>query len=91
MPGRTSMAKTSLKVDAELKVRIISVLDEAIQPTLEWIKMQDLMLSPYTTQKLARLMTSLIDMGLVKKAKSRSTGKMVYRLTAKMKEDGYDV
>lgn len=75
-------------------MRIIGALDKAddcIMPTIDWIKQQDIILAPYTTQKLARLLGSLVEMGVVRKGKSKSLGRMVYRLTSRMQEDGYDV
>lgn len=91
MPGRTR--RTSAKTDGELKMRVLSVLDEAdesIMPTLDWIKQQDIILSPYSTQKLSRILGALVDIGLVRKGKSKSLGRMVYRLTSKMREAGYE-
>lgn len=90
MPGRTT--KYSPMMDGQLKMRIISVLDSAsdtINPTIEWIKSQDMFLAPHTTQKLSRILGSLVEMGVVKKAKSKALGKMVYRLTSKLEENGY--
>ncbi len=92
MPGRTTKYKP--EVDADLKLRIIGVLDNAsdnILPTLDWIKSQDMVLAPLSTQKLSRLLGSLVDLGMVRKGKSKSLGRMVYRLTAKMKADGYEL
>lgn len=92
MPGKRSMYTP--RVDGELKMRVISALklaDDSVMPTIEWIKEQDFMLMPHSSQKLSRILGSLVDMGVVKKAKSRSLGKMVYRLTEKMADDGYDV
>lgn len=91
MPGKTR--KYNAKTDAELKMRVLAVLDEAddsIMPTLDWIKQQDMILSPHSTQKLSRILGSLVDMGLVRKGKSKSLGRMVYRLTSKMREAGYE-
>lgn len=91
MPGRVN--KYNPKIDAELKLRVLDVLNEAsdtVNPTLDWIKQQDpIYLGPHSTQKLARILGSLVDIGLVKKGKLKSTGRMVYRLVSKMEEDGY--
>lgn len=92
MPGRRS--KYTPKMDGELKMRVIAVLDTAddsILPTIDWIKSQDMFLMPHTPQKLSRILGSLADMNIVKKAKDKHLGRMVYRLTSKMKEAGYDV
>lgn len=93
MPGRTR--KYSREKNAELKMRVIDVLNEAgdnVNPTLDWIREQDpMILGPHSTQKIARILGSLGDMGLVQKGKSRTTGRMVYRLTSKMIDSGYEV
>lgn len=93
MPGRSR--KYNREKDAELKMHVIDVLNEAgdnVNPTLDWIKERDpMILGPHSTQKLARILSSLNDMGLVKKSKSKATGRMVYRLTSKMTETGYQV
>lgn len=82
--------KKSREKDSELKVRAIAALDKAEDcdtPTIDWIKTQDIVLSDYTHQKLCRVLNNLVDMGLVRKGKSRSKNKMVYRLVSKMRED----
>ena len=91
MPGKVK--KYSRQDDGELKMRVLAVLDNASEydtPTLEWIQKQDIILAPHTTQKLSRVLASLVELGLVKKGKSKSMNKMVYRLTSKMLEDGYN-
>lgn len=92
MPGRTR--KYSARTDGELKIRVLAVLDSAddsIMPTIDWIRQQDMILTPYSTQKLSRILGSLVDIGLVRKGKSKSLGRMIYRLTSKMREAGYDI
>lgn len=91
MPGRTS--KYNARINGELKMRVLAVLedaDDSVRPTLDWIKQQDIILAPHSTQKLSRILNELVDMGLVRKGKSKSLGRMVYRLTSKMEEEGYD-
>ena len=92
MAGRRS--KYTPKMDGELKMRVIAVLDKAddsVLPTIDWIKSQDMFLMPHTQQKLSRILGSLADMNIVQKAKDKHLGRMVYRLTSKMKEAGYEV
>lgn len=91
MPGKS---KYSAITDAELKMRVVDALNEASDadmPTLDWIKRRDIILSPYSNQKLSRILGSLVDIGLVQKGKSKSLGRMVYRLTSRMRADGYEV
>lgn len=94
MPGRVKTRRDKEK-DAELKIRILDILNNAsdtVNPTLDWIKQQDPMtFSGYSTQKLSRLLGSLVEIGLVQKGKCKSLNRMVYRLTSKMIEDGYEV
>lgn len=91
MPGRTSTRYTKQK-DAEAKIRIIDILNNATDadmPTTDWIRQQDITLSGYTSQKIARILGHLSDMGFVVKQKSKSLNRMVYRLRAKMEDQGY--
>ena len=93
MPG-VVRRHSGVKTDGELKMRVIAVLDEATEsdiPTLDWIKEHDFVLAPYSTQKLSRILGQLSAMGIVQKGKSKSLGRMVYRLTSKMQQEGYDV
>ncbi len=92
MPGHSR--KYSKARDSEIKVRIIDVLNNATDsdvPTTDWIRQQDIALIGYTTQKLARVLGNLNDMGLVVKGKSHSLNRMVYRLRAKMEDQGYEM
>ena len=59
--------------------------------TIDEIKSQDMILQPLTSQKMARLIGNLIEMGLVRKGKSKSLGRMVYKAVAVMISQGYDV
>lgn len=80
MPYKKS--KYSAAVNSELKMRVISVLNEAsdyVQPTIDWIKQQDMILQPYSSQKIARILGTLHEQGIVEKGKNKS-GHMVYRL-----------
>lgn len=92
MPGRSTGRKMSVEKEGELRMRTLSILadsDEAL--TIDEIKSRDFILAPITTQKMARVIGHLIEMGLVRKAKSKSLGRMVYKSVSKMVEQGYDV
>lgn len=92
MPGRSTGRKMSVEKEGELRMRTLSILadsDEAL--TIDEIKSRDFILTPITTQKMARVIGHLIEMGLVRKAKSKSLGRMVYKAVSKMVEQGYDV
>ncbi len=91
MPGRS---KTTVRpeVNADYKFRILDVLnnsDDAM--TLDEIRMEDMILRPLSNQKISRLISDLINFGLVQKGKSKSLGRMLYKATAKMQEQGYEV
>lgn len=92
MPGRSTGRKMSVEKEGELRMRTLSILadsDEAL--TIDEIKSRDFILAPITTQKMARVIGHLIEMGLVRKAKSKSLGRMVYKAVSKMVEQGYNV
>lgn len=50
-----------------------------------------MMLQPLTTQKIARLIGNLIEMGLVRKTMAKNLGRMVYKSVAVMARQGYEV
>lgn len=93
MPGVVRARKVSKEKEGEAKIRILDILlnsEESLNT--DEIKLQDpFVLGGYTTQKLSRLLNSLIEMGLVRKSKSKSTNRLKYKAVAKMQEQGYDV
>jgi DNA-binding MarR family transcriptional regulator len=92
MPGVIKKRKTTPEVEADYLFRILDIVgasDEAL--TIEAIQNEDMILAHLTSQKMSRVLARLIEMGLVKKGKSKSLGRMVYKSTAKMQEQGYDV
>lgn len=89
MPGRTS--QYSQQTNAKIKVELMSTLKMASMsdmPTTDWIQRNSILLSGFTSQKLSRSLNELVDMGIVKKGKNRA-GRMVYRLTEQMVQEGY--
>lgn len=92
MPGRVSKTKYSVVQEGEFRFRVLDILnnsDEAL--TIDEIKSQDMILQPLTSQKLSRVLGHLIEMGLVKKAKSKKMNRMVYKAVTKMIEQGYNI
>lgn len=67
---------------------IISHSPEAI--TIDEIRAQSFTLADVSTQKIARILTKLIEMGMVIKAKSKSKNKMVYKSLATLVEESND-
>ena len=91
MPGR-SRTITRPEVNADYKFRILDVLNNNDgSMALDEIRMEDMILRPLSNQKISRLISELIDFGLVQKGKSKSLGRMMYKATAKMQEQGYEV
>ena len=89
MPGKVS--KYSAEYNGQLKVSILDVLPEATDSiTTSEIQSHSIFCAQATPQKMARILNEMVDMGIVMKAKSKSTGRMKYILTSKMKELGYE-
>lgn len=93
MPGVIRKRRMSSEKECELKFRILDILESSENSmTLDEIKQCDLIvLGQYTNQKLSRLLSSLIESGLVRKGKSKSTGRMMYKTVSKMIEQGYEI
>ncbi len=92
MPG-CARRKYTAEQEGMFKIRVLDILNNSENSlTIDEIKMQDpINLSGVTSQKLSRVLGSLIDMGLAKKGKSKSTNRMVYKAVSKMLEQGYEV
>lgn len=59
--------------------------------SIQQLQAGSVFLNGVSSQKLARILAECIDMGLVRKAKSRASGLMTYKSVAVMQEQGYDV
>lgn len=59
--------------------------------SIQQLQAGSILLNGVSSQKLARILAECIDMGLVRKAKSRASGLMMYKSVAVMQEQGYDV
>lgn len=85
-------SKYSEKLNQELEFRVLHILvnsEDAL--SIQQIQQQDIILSHHTSQKLARVLGKLIDMGFVKKSKSRSSNRMMYKAVSVMLAQGYEV
>ena len=88
MPRMTS--KYSKEFTNEITGRIAIILAEAKNGmSLDEIQMSDITLRGITTQKLARCISHLVEMGMVGKSKGHD-GRMRYRSLASMEADGID-
>ena len=95
MPGRKS--KYSSEINGQIKLELFGTLAEAgdyDNPTIEWIQNHSIYLSGFSMQKLSRSLNEMVELGFVRKGKSRS-GRMVYRLVGevfgKQEEDSEEV
>ena len=92
MPGRVRVHRPSPEKEEEYKMRILSILNESEEAiTIDQIKSQDMILQLLISQKMARLISNLIEMGLVRKGRSKSLGRIVYKAIAVMVRQGYDM
>lgn len=88
MPGKVS--KYSAEYNGQLKTSILDVLSEMTESiTTSEIQARSVFCAQATPQKMARVLNEMVDMGIVMKAKCRSTGRMKYILTSVMREQGY--
>ena len=88
MPRMTS--KYSKEFTNEVTGRIAIILAEAPNAMrIDEIVAADISLAGITTQKIARCIGHLVEMGMVAKSKGRD-GKMRYRSIAQMEADGID-
>lgn len=91
MPGKYKRKLPSAK-EGEYRITVLGILEESnVSLTIEQIKLHDMTLTYLTSQKMARILNYLVDMGLVRKAKDKSLNRMKYMSVAKMAEQGYDV
>lgn len=91
MPGKTS--KFSVEKDSEFRFRILDIINESEEAiSIAEIQAQDMTLTGLSSQKISKLLANLIEMGLVRKGKSKSRGgRMVYKSVSKLIEQGYEI
>ena len=91
MPGRKTSRFTKDQ-NALLQGEVMIILAESEEAlTIEQIQQKSILLTGLSSQKMARILSRLIEMGNVTKAKSRSQGKMVYKSLAVMGKQGYHI
>lgn len=92
MPARRSTRKYSTEQNVDFGMRVLSVLAEAPEALeIKQIQASDLILNNLTSQKIARVLSELNEMGLVLKTKDTRTGKMNYKTRAMCEAQGYNV
>lgn len=88
MPGR-SRSSTDKARDQMLAFETLSVLGESsVALTIDEICARSFTLTGKTPQKMARILSELINMGLARKSMSKGRKRMVYMSVAKMEEMG---
>ncbi len=91
MPGRKTSRFTKDQ-NALLQGEVMIMLAESEEAlTIEQIQQKSILLTGLSSQKMARILSRLIEMGNVTKAKSKSQGKMVYKSLAVMEKQGYHI
>ena len=92
MPRRSNSAKYTLEQNVDFGMRVLGVLAEAPEALeIKQIQASDMILNNLTSQKLARVLSELNEMGLVLKSKNSRTGKMNYKARAVCEAQGYNV
>lgn len=76
----------------EITMRTLGVLvDAGAALTIDEICQRDMHLVGQTTQKMARVLNSLVEGGLVMKTKSKAKQRMIYAAVASLEKQGYDI
>ena len=90
MPGRRS--KYTVDFNSEMKTALTCALLEAKEAVnIDQLKLFDMRLNGLTTQKAARLLNEMIEMGFCVKSKDSRTGRMLYKAVGVMDEQGYEI
>ena len=88
MPGRSRSSSDKAR-DQMLAFETLSVLGESsVALTIDEICSRSFTLNGRTPQKMARILSELINMGLARKSMSKGRKRMVYMSVAKMEEMG---
>ena len=88
MPGRSpSMSKTQRQ---QYVFEVLHVLDESpVALNIEEISAHSLVLAGFSTQRMARFLSELVNMGLVRKSYNREQKRMTYMAVSQLETQGY--
>ena len=87
MPGRRT--GTTKAQNQMYEFETLSVLSESPNAlTITDICNKSMTLNGLTPQKMARILSQLVNMGLVRKTQSKSKGRMVYIAQSQLEEQG---
>ena len=90
MPGKTSRYSKAQTQMYEFET--LSVLSESpVALTIAEICQRSMTLTGVSCQKMARVLSKLNEMGLVRKSQSKAKGHMVYIAVSQLEEQGYEV
>lgn len=90
MPGRKNTATKTQNQKYEFEV--LSVLSESpVALTIPEICEKNMLLVGLSSQKMARILSDLVNMGLVRKSQSKAKGnRMIYMAESQLKYTGED-
>lgn len=92
MPGRITKTPSDKAHDQMLEFETLAVLSDSFNAlTISEICERSFILTGQSVQKMARILSRLNDMGLVRKTMSKSRKRMVYMSVAKMEEMGITI
>lgn len=91
MPAYRKTSQFSAEQNGMIRTRALDALANSTEAlSIKDIQVKDLLLCGYTTQKMARELNQLVEMGLVRKAQSKQRKCMVYMAVSVMNEMGYE-
>ena len=91
MPAYRKTSQFSAEQNGMIRTRALDVLANSVEAlSIKDIQMRDMVICGYTTQKMARELNQLVEMGLVRKAQSKQRKCMVYMAVSVMNELGYE-
>ena len=89
MPAYKRKSKYTPAQTQEITMEALDVLaNSPVALTISEICLERISLAGQTTQKMARCLNTLVDWGMVEKAKSKS-GRMLYMATSQLQAQGY--
>ena len=85
-------SKYSKEYNAEMRVALMEALCQAKESvTIDQLKCYNIKLVDMTTQKAARLLNEMVEMGLAVKGKNKASGKVTFKAVGVMIEQGYEL
>lgn len=85
-------SKFSDSVNQDLEIRTLDILANSQNAmSIQDIQREDIVLAHHTSQKMARILGKLVDMGFVRKNKSKANNRMMYKSVSVMLAQGYEI